>query len=63
MRVIVFAAAAFALAAAANARPGQEHLIKPPPGPYKLDAKGVCHAANGVVVPLALCKPPSPPKP
>jgi hypothetical protein len=29
------------------------------PGPYKLDAKGKCHAANGQFAKQALCKTPA----
>jgi hypothetical protein len=53
-RLILAAVAAFALASVASAAD--------PAGPYKLDAKGKCRAANGQFVKTALCKPAAAPK-
>lgn len=56
MRSLMLAAiAAFAFATIASADP-----INLPAGPYKLDANGKCHAANGQFVKANLCK--APPK-
>ena len=49
MRSLVLALAALAFAATSFAAPAA--------GPYKLDAKGKCHAANGQFVSTSLCKP------
>ncbi len=56
MRMLMLAAAAaFAFTSASFAAD--------PAGPYKLDAKGKCHAANGQFVKAALCaKPAAAPK-
>jgi len=53
MKRILMLAAVLALAASpamiANA------ASSAPPGPYKLDSKGKCHAANGQFVATSLC--------
>jgi hypothetical protein len=46
--LIIAAVAALAFAGAANAATAQ--------GPYKLDAKGKCHAAGGQFVPTNMCQ-------
>ncbi len=49
MRTVALAVAlAFAVVLAASAQPH--------PGPYRLDGRGECHAANGQVVATSLCK-------
>ena len=51
MRMMILAAvAALAFASGASAAD--------PAGPYKLDAKGKCHAANGQFAKQGLCAPP-----
>ena len=52
--LMLAAVAAFAFANVASAAD--------PAGPYKLDAKGKCHAASGQFVKAALCKPAATPK-
>lgn len=51
MRTIILALAAFAFATVASAAT--------PAGPYKLDKKGNCHAANGQFVAKTFCAAPT----
>lgn len=50
IRFLIAAVAALSLAGAAMADP-----INVPAGPYKLDAAGKCHAANGKFVDSSMC--------
>ena len=43
----------------ARRRGGHGRLINLPAGPYKLDATGKCHAANGKFVVAKMCKAPA----
>ena len=52
--------AIFAAVFALSAGPA---FAAPAAGPYKLDAKGKCHAANGQFVTTSLCKAPAPAPP
>ncbi|HEY3798380.1 MAG TPA: hypothetical protein VGL58_08500 [Caulobacteraceae bacterium] len=52
MRSFMIALSAFAIATSALA-------ATPAAGPYKLDAKGKCHAANGQFVTASLCAKPA----
>lgn len=56
MRALILAAvAALALAGVADAKSAH------PVGPYKVDSKGKCRAANGTFVLSSFCTPPTPP--
>lgn len=52
MRSVILALAALAFASGAYAK-------APAAGPYKLDTKGNCHAANGQFVAKSLCATPA----
>jgi hypothetical protein len=57
-RFLLAAAATFSLVAGA----AMADSINLPAGPYKLDAAGKCHAANGKFVTASKCKPAAAPK-
>ena len=52
----LFMAAAAAFVFVTGASAASTNAAATPAGPYKVDANGKCHAANGQFVATALCK-------